>query len=443
MPRSTCTGVEWPALPDDASARLLALQYQLEQSQWWPAERLQALQQQQFAQVFRHSVTTVPFYRQRFAPWAAGIADWSRFRELPVSTRRDIQQAGTAMYSAAPPPAHGPVVTTQSSGSTGSPLVTRGTGWTQMLWLSFLLRDHLWHRRDLRGKLAAIRSKTADGRLANWGLATMPFATGPSVVRGLSADLDEQLRWLVQENPDYVISYATNIQMLARRSLELGLRLPQLQQARTYGEMLRPDARAEVRAAWGVEIVDSYSSEELGYIASQCPQCEHYHVQAEGLIVEVLNASGEPCRPGEVGQIVVSTLHNFAMPLLRYAAGDYAEVGEDCRCGRGLPLLRRIVGRQRNMVVRPDGVRHWPSFPSEIWKGIAPVLQIQLVQDAVDHIEARLVMPRALAGTEGDRLTAALQHCLDYPFRITLRQVNDIPRGAGQKYEDFVSLLAG
>jgi len=442
VPRSGCAGVVWPALPDEAASRLLALQYQFEQSQWWSAERLQALQLQQFAQVFRHAVSTVPFYRQRFAPWAAGIADWTQYRELPVSARLEIQQAGVAMHSEAPPPEHGPPVHTESSGSTGNPLVTRGTGWTQLLWQALLLRDHLWHRRDLGGKLAVIRGTTDEARFPGWGPATAGFVTGEAVVRRMTIDIDEQLHWLVRENPEYLLAHATNVQALAERSLELGLVLPRLRQVRTYGEMLRPEARGIVRKAWGVDIADSYSCEELGYLALQCPQSECFHVQAESVILEVISSDGAPCRPGEVGQVVLSSLHNFAMPLLRYANGDYAEVGEACACGRGLPVLKRIVGRQRNMLVRPDGLRHWPSFPSQVWREIAPVQQIQLIQDAIDHIEARLVMPRALAGTEGERLTAAFQQCLGYPFRITLRQVNDIPRNPGQKYEDFVSLLA-
>jgi phenylacetate-CoA ligase len=345
------------------------------------------------------------------------------------------------MHSAAPPAAHGPVVKTESSGSTGSPLVTLGTAWTQLMWHALLLRDHLWQQRDLGGKLAAIRSKTADMRVPNWGPATAAFTTGPSAVRSLSADLDGQVRWLAAEDPDYFISYATNVQMLAERSRELGVRLPRLKQVRTYGEMLRPECRAVVREAWGVEVVDSYSSEELGYIALQCPDCEHYHVQSENLIVEVLDEAGAPCGPGDIGQVVVSTLHNFAMPLLRYASGDYAEIGEPCRCGRGLPVLRRIAGRQRNMLLRPDGVRHWPSFPSEAWREIAPVAQIQLVQDAADHVTARVVAPREIAAEEQARFIAALQDCLGWPFRITLTRVDAIARGAGGKYEDFVSLL--
>jgi len=441
VPRSVCSGIAWPAPVGELAARMLALQYQFEQTQWWPVERLRALQLTQFNQVFRHAVATVPYYRERFASWQSGISSWEQYRDLPVSTRREIQLAGDGMHSAAPPAAHGPVVTTQSTGSTASPLVTRGTAWTQIMWRALLLREHVWHARDLRGKLAAIRSNTVDGEAPDWGVATSAFVTGPSLVRSLSIDLDEQLRWLVAEDPDYVLGFATNMRALAVRSRELGIRLPRLKEVRTYGEVLQPDARDIVRAAWGVEIVDSYSSEELGYIALQCPQSGYYHVQSESLIVEVLDTGGKPCRPGETGQVTVSTLHNFAMPLLRYASGDYAEVGESCPCGRGLPVLRRIAGRQRNMILRPDGVRQWPVFPMSAWFDIAPVLQIQLVQDAIDHVEVRLVMKRDFSGDEAERLIAALQGCLDYPFRITLRRVDTIPRGAGQKYEDFVSLL--
>lgn len=438
MPRSSCTGVLWPALPDDDAARMLALQYQFEQSQWWPLERLQELQLQQFSQVFRHALATVPFYRERFAPWSGGVTSWQRYRELPVSSRRDIQLAGTAMHSSAPPQAHGLGISTRSSGSTGTPLVTQGTAWTQLLWQALLLRDHLWHGRDLKGKLAAIRGKTADRRLPDWGAATAIFDNGPSVIRNSATDLDEQLRWLVREEPDYVLAHATNIQALAVRSIELGIVLPGLKEARTYGEMLRPGLRDIVRRAWDVNIVDSYSSEELGYIALQCPASENYHVQSESLIVEVLDESGALCAPGEIGQVVVTTLHNFAMPLIRYASSDFAEVAEPCVCGRGLPALRRIVGRRRNMLVRPDGARYWPSFPMEVWGGIAPIVQIQLAQDTVDHIEVRVVMERNLLEGERERLVTALQTCLNFPFRITLRRVDAIAPGAGGKYEDFI-----
>jgi phenylacetate-CoA ligase len=435
---SSLPGVLWPTLPQPAGTQILALQYQFEQSQWWPAAVLQARQLRQFAAVFRHAVDTVPYYRERYAPWMSGIADWTQYRELPVSTRREVQEAGESMHSNAPPPAHGPVMTTESSGSTGSPLVTRGTAWTQLLWHALLLRDHIWHRRDFGGKLVAIRNRATPARLADWGPATAAFRTGPSVVRTVSADLDEQLHWLAAEDPDYLLSLATNIHALAQRSLEIRLRLPRLKQVRTFAEMLRPDTRRLVREAWGVTVADSYSSEELGYIALQCPDTEGYHVQCESLIVEVLDEAGRPCEPGETGQVVVSTLHNFAMPLLRYASGDYAEAGAPCACGRGLPLLRRIVGRQRNMLFSPDGRRYWPSFASEVWRPIAPILQFQVIQNTRDDIEFNFVCSRGLTADEHRALVAALNGSLGFDYRVTLRRLDAIPRPKGGKYEDFI-----
>lgn len=439
IPHSACAGIRWPAFTGEAASRLLALQYQLEQSQWWSLEKIEAMQLAQFQAVYAHARATVPFWRDRFAGAPARIDSLAALRALPLSSRRDIQQAGVAMHSATPSTEHGPVVRTESSGSTGEPLVTLGTVWTQLLWQALLLRDHLWHRRDLGGKLAAIRNRSEAAHLPDWGPATSPFVTGPSAVRAVSGDLDEQLDWLKAENPDYLLSLATNVQALAERSLERGIRLPRLKQVRTFAEMLRPGARDIVRAAWGVDIADSYSSEELGSIALQCPEREHYHLQSESLLVEVLNEAGQPCLPGETGQVVVSTLHNFAMPLLRYANGDYAEVGETCTCGRGLPVLKRIVGRQRNMLLRPDGKgRYWPSFASALWRDVAPVEQYQVVQTALDALELRVVCARELTETEINALAGALQESLGFRYVVTVTRLAEIARPRGGKYEDFI-----
>jgi phenylacetate-CoA ligase len=443
IPRSSCAGIRWPAFADDTAVRLLALQYQLEQSQWWPAEKIGAMQLAQFQAVYEHARRTVPFWRERFAGGPGHIDSMAALHVLPVSSRRDIQQAGDAMHSSAPPPEHGPVVTTESSGSTGAPLVTLGTVWTQLLWQALLLRDHLWHRRDPLGKLAAIRNRGEAGHLGEWGPATSPFVTGPSAVRAVSGDLDEQLDWLIAENPEYLLSLATNVQALAERSLERGIRLPRLRQVRTFAEMLRPDARRIVHEAWGVAIADSYSAEELGAIALQCPEHEHYHLQSESLLVEVLDDDGRPCVAGETGQLVVSTLHNFAMPLLRYANGDYAEVGGPCACGRGLPVLKRIVGRQRNMLLRPDGGgRYWPSFASTAWRELAPVEQFQVVQTAINALELRVVCARELTAAERGALAAALQDALGFRYAVTVTRLAGIERPRGGKFEDFICAVA-
>lgn len=445
--RSAAAGVAWPAIPDDGAATMLAMQFQMEQSQWWSAAKLQQQQLTQLRAVLRHARETVPFWRQRWQ--TAGIdveniGSLDDFRRLQVLRRDDVLAAGEGLISTAVPKEHGAISRGASSGSTGTPVIYAGTGVTAFFWRAFTLREHFWHRRDFSGKLAAIRLKVEAGESADWGPATAGvISTGPCALLNLRTDLDEQLAWLQRQAPQYLLTNATNLRWIAAIAREKGLRLPGLLQARSFGGPIDDGIRETVREAWNVEVVDLYTSEEVGYIALQCPQSTSYHIQSENLIVEILDTAGNPCAPGEVGRVVLSTLHNFAMPLIRYEIGDYAEAGEPCACGRGLPVIRRILGRERNMLRLPDGRRFWPSFPASRWSSVAPISRLQLVQKTLDDMLVRIVAPRDLTGGETGQLIEILQDSLGYPFRVTIERVPEMARSGNYKFEDFISECAG
>jgi phenylacetate-CoA ligase len=219
-----------------------------------------------------------------------------------------------------------------------------------------------------------------------------------------------------------------------------GSRVANLRQVSTMGETLSADVRATCQRLLGVPIVDMYSSQEIGYIALQCPTSERYHVQSEVAYVEVVDAHGARCQPGQIGRVVVTPLHNFAMPLVRYEVGDFAEVGGPCECGRGLPVLNRIMGRQRNMITLPSGETFWPTFAAA-WKHVDAIRQIQLVQTAADKIRARIVGPRCLSPEEEAAFEADLAKCLAYPFDVSFEYLDGIDRSETLKFEDFVSLV--
>ena len=422
------------------------MQHQFDQIQWWDPQAIRSHQLRQAFRLVAHAEETVPFYREQWPVRGAAGADsglseeaWAR---LPILQREDLQRHGDALRSTRVPPAHGDVREGMTSGSTGRPIRFCGTGVTRFLWAALTLRDHAWQRRDLGGKLASIRTTVETGTHRSWGPATdAAFDTGPCVTMNIRNDVDVQLDWLAREDPDYLLSHPSNILALADRSGVRGIRLPRLKQVRSFGETLAPGVRRACLQAWNVGVADVYSAEEVGYIALQCPDGEHYHVQAESLLVELLRDDGAPCRPGETGRVVVTSLHNFAMPLIRYAIGDYAEAGAPCSCGRGLPVLARILGRQRNMVTLPDGRRHWPSFPAEAWLSVAPVRQFQLVQRELDWIEARVVADRPITGEEERRLERTLQDYLGYAFRIRFVFLDALERTANCKFEDFISEL--
>ena len=450
VPKSAMPGMVWPALPDPPASRLLALQLQIEQSQWWPREVIEARQFEQLKQVIVHAQRTVPFYAARLGALGSGpTIDRERWMQIPVLTRQDVQLNKESLLSRAVPPQHGAVGEVSSSGSTGRPITVYATEYVSLLWHSFTLREHFWHRRDLAGKLCAIRHQPDGGalppggnRLPGWGPSTdIAYRSGPCSVLNIKASIREQADWLAWEDPDYLLTYPTSALDLLRFFRENGLNLRQLRELRTFSEAIPAGLRNVAREVWGVRVVDMYSAREVGYIALQCPDHEHYHAQSENLLVEILNESGARCGPGEIGRVVVTALHNFATPLIRYDIGDYAEVGEHCTCGRGLPVLRRILGRVRNMLTLPNGERHWPLIGANEMHRLAPILQQQVAQVGPEEIEVRLVVARPLTRAEEKAVAGHIGAALHHPFRIAFRYREAIPRGPTGKFEEFVSEL--
>ena len=446
VPGSALDGVMWPALPGAEGARMLALQYQFAQSERWSPAQLREAQFKQLTQLLHHAKTTVPFYRERLTDIPTDRPlDAATFARIALLRWQDFQEHFDALISGALPPDHGGMQEGQTSGSTGLPIRFMGTALTNVFWHAFTLRDHLWHRRDFSGKLASIRGpgRIKSGSGMGWGPSTdSAFRTGPVVMYTTEQSMPEQAEWLMRENPDYLISIASNVRELARYCGQQGLRPSRLREVRTYGEALHPDARSVIRGAWSVPLIDMYSCREAGYLALQCPQHEHYHVQAEGVYLELLNAGGQPCAPGELGRVVITPLHNFATPLIRYDIGDYAEAGEPCDCGRGLPVIRRVVGRVRNMLRLPDGGMRYPRFGECEFGDIRPVCQFQVVQKTLRDVEVSLVVARALTPAEEDALRALIIRNLGHAFAVSFVYCDDIPRSAGGKYEDFRSEVA-
>lgn len=443
------------AASPQGAAMLAALQ-QLDQSQWWRPEQLLDLQYKLLAPLLRHAARTVPYYTDRFKaagfdPEATPLTAES-LAGIPLLSRRDIQTSGESLLSRQIPSSHGSVHQSSTSGSTGEPVRVHSTSLNAFNWRVLTVREHLWHERDFRGKLAAIRqfgegvALPPHGSVADaWGSATNTlFDTGPCAMLSILAPVREQADWLVRENPEYLLSYPSNLLALIRHFDDNGLSLPRLRQVSTVSETVPPALREACRQAWGVPVADIYSSKEMGYIACQCPQHEHLHVQAENVLAEVLDADGRPCRPGEVGRLVVTNLYNYAMPLIRYDIGDYVELGEPCACGRGLPVLKRVVGRERNMLRLPNGDVRWPILGRPLAGHMQlPARQYQFIQKSLNLIEIRVAAARRFTAEETAALSAAFNAALAHEFEIRWVYVDAFVRNPSGKFEEFICEIAG
>jgi phenylacetate-CoA ligase len=441
-------GVAWPNVASGPAALLLALHAELDATQWLAPEALAERQRRQLEQLVAHADAHVAAYRDRLAP-LRGARHWAEaWRSLPVLTRRDVQALGSALHAPAPPE-HGKVASVSTSGSTGTPVTVLKTELAQLFWAAFTLRDHHWHRRELGGTLAFINRDITGGsapphgsRQANWGPPTAQvYRTGPLARLDVLAPIEDQLSWLDRVAPSHLLTFPTNLRLLLEHGAKSGFRPHALTGITTIGEAVTPALRRLAQELWGVAPIDIYSGREVGYLALQCPASGLYHVQAEGILLEVVDELGRACAPGETGRVLVTPLHNFAHPLLRYELGDYAEQGEPCPCGRGLPTLRRVLGRTRHMVTLPGGRRHFAALEVQKLAELSAIRQAQLVQRRADLIVARLVTDRPLDAAEAVRVGDVIALGFGHRFTVEIEYCDRLERSPSGKFEEFRSEL--
>jgi phenylacetate-CoA ligase len=444
--RSQVAGIEWPPLMTGAAAAMAAMLGRLDRSQWFDAATLRSLQFRQLSALAEHAATHSPQFGRRLR--AAGLvpedlATAEGLVRLPPLRRQDVQSAPD-LFCVQIPPDHAPVREARTSGSTGEPVCIRRTAVTQFMWSAHVIRDMLWHPRDFKARQCAIRANVNQvQRFSDWGgLVASMFETGEVLVVPITTPLAELVAMLDDFRPDNLVAYPNVVAAMVEACRRRGDGIEGLGHLRMIGETLSPALRRDVQEVLGAAVTDVYSSEEIGYITLQCPDTELHHVMAETVLIEVLRDDGSPCDEGELGKVVATDLHNFATPMIRYEMGDYAEVGPPCSCGRGLPTLRRIVGRERNLLRLPDGGRHWPLLGGLHFRDVAPVRQFQAIQHDFERIEVRLIVERAMTDVEERDLRAMILRALGHPFTLDLCFFEGrLPTGPNGKFEEFVCAM--
>lgn len=421
----------------------LAMQYRLQQTEKIPKQQRKKLQNQAISKLLNHALTTVPYYRDH--PQLQAMKGNIEWMNLPILTREILQKNTEQLLSTTPPENHGKHYEFRSSGSTGRPVKTFSSDYAQLFWRAITVREHLWANRNLAGRMATIKyfgdskHKYPGIKQASWGSSTQILGyQAEMAILNSSESLERQYDWLTEVQPDYLLTYPSNLQELARIHLQKNRPIP-LKNISTLGENVSPELRVLVNQAFGCKISDMYSSQEVGYMALQCPKHDHYHVQLENCIVEILDSNNKPCRPGEMGRVVVTTLQNYVMPLIRYEIGDYAIPGHGCDCGIQLPVIQRIIGRTRNLVTYPDGRKSWPSYNPMALMDIFKDARFQLVQTAINEITLQVQTEQIITKEIKEQATNIIQSAMGHPFNILIHATDNIQRAPSGKYEEFKS----
>ncbi len=207
------------------------------------------------------------------------------------------------------------------------------------------------------------------------------------------ASIPQFLERIHRFQPDVLVAYTNPLYMFARTIEEHGLRAYHPQAIIVGAEKLHDFQREVLERVFAAPVFETYGSREFTLIGAECEQHAGLHLTMENLLVEVVDDEGVPTPVGQEGHVVVTDLFNVAMPFVRYAIGDRAISGfGSCSCGRGLPLMKKVVGRQLDTLVTADGHRLAGEFFPHLLKDYAAIRQFQVVQLESDLVELKLVV---------------------------------------------------
>jgi phenylacetate-CoA ligase len=205
--------------------------------------------------------------------------------------------------------------------------------------------------------------------------------------------------------------------------------------------LLDESSRQFLRSILRARIVDIYGSAEAGCIAWECPICPGYHVNSDMVILELLDG-GKPVPAGAEGEVVVTNLHSYAMPFIRYRQGDVGRWSEASpQCGRGFPLMRVIEGRLGDFITLPSAKRLSPHHFFIALDTAAGVVRWQLVQETIHLLRAEIVVSRNSGAQARQAVRANLKAIVGEELEIVVVEVPSLSYNPSRKFRSVVSML--
>jgi phenylacetate-CoA ligase len=363
----------------------------------------------------------LPGYADRAGP-EDDLTEW------PVLAKDRVREQPRAFVD----PAADDLYEEHTSGTTGTPLTLWWDRAAVRGWYALVeARSRGWHgvsRADrwalLGGQLVVPAARTRPP-YGVWNAALhQRYLSAWHLSPSTAGDYAAQLR---RTRPTHLLGYPSALSTLARLCLDGGHELPQPRVVLTNAEPLLDHQRDVIAEAFGCPVRDTYGLAELVVGAAEC-EAGTLHLWPEVGQVECLD-----------GDLVATGLLNRAMPLVRYRVGDRLAGPvrwDPCACGRGLPTLPRVEGRDDDVVVTPDGRRLGRLDP--VFKADLPLVEAQIVQDAVDHLTVRVVPARPLEEADRQALVRRVQDHVG-AMDVAIEERDHIERDAAGKFRAVVS----
>jgi len=414
---------------------------ELEVSEQWSKGELEELQNERLRKLIEHAYRNVPYYKELFKQHnlrPSDIRDRHDLLKIPFLTKDIVRNDFHRLL--ATNASRRELFHSHTSGTTGSPLEFYMDRYTQAFYRAHIRRHRRWWGYDFDEYCASFGGKIVvlpqQSKPPFWRYDLPEKLVVFSSFHLKPEFIDPMIEFIQRKNIRCLKGYPSNLFILAQYLREKGVTLP-MKWVFTGAEPVFDYMREVMEGQFGIEVADFYGLSEEVARAYECPEQAGYHVAMESTLIEVVKDDGEAAEDGEYGEIVGTSLTNFAMPFIRYKTDDVTRVlKRSCPCGRQLPLIGQVVAKFEDVVVEKDGRLVSPSALTHPFKPINPraILKSQIVQDQVGKVIVRIVKgPEYDKGQEQLLLRGFEERFLDQ-LEVEIVYVPDIERTSAGKY---------
>lgn len=367
----------------------------LNKSQFWTREQIDEYQNEKLRALIQHSYTNVPFYHELFQDLKLKPEDIKTKNDLvklPIITKELLRKNKSKHLATNLKKRN--LFFTSSSGSTGEPFQFYSTNDSESMLKAMAIRPWLWRGYRLGDKYVKVSMNPRDfliKKIQDYANNCLYLSSNQLI----ASEIDRILNKIQKNNPKFIRCYPVPLQFLAKRIRDKNETYhgDNLIAINTTGSTLHDDVRKEIEDTFNVRIFDSYSCEG-GAVFAQCPTCESYHPAEEYAISEFIADSITRSDPEKPYRHITTDLHNYASPFIRYDTQDYIVLGnkQACGCGRNYMNIKRIKGRDSDILRTPSGklliVENFVAY----FEWIPEVDQIQVIQDKPDEIVIKMIV---------------------------------------------------
>ena len=408
-------------------------------------ESIESFRDARVRKMVRHAYANVPYYRSLFDEHCvrpSQIRGADDLHLIPVSTRSMIQEASIKdrLARGVNEPR---LLVRKTTGSTGQCLVVKRT-WAEEQVLNFFrwraIRAYGLRRTDVIGvPRVRVPKDPNDIQLPRKLADAVRFYRKAIVdLRSTTDDVGK----LHSMRSQVIMGWPTVLSEMAPRWATLRETSGESNPVRfviTGGEVLTPAARAQIESGFDAPVRDMYGAHEFSLVAWQCAVTGLYHLSDETHYAEVLR-EGVHAAPGESGELIVTGLHSFAMPFIRYKLGDVVVQGDGpCTCGSPFTTIAQVKGRAADFLMLPNGKRvHPQDLARESFFAAPWIRQLQVVQEEIGRFRLLVVPQRPPSDEEVAAIRPALVDFIgDVRFEVTL--VDRIDRDNDSKFRVYRS----